>query len=110
MRRLRNRRILLFGVALLVAAGTVLTAALSSWLLTVTGLVLLHLCTIVLCWPRRVPTQRVLLTRVDELDQRVEAWGARLTAGTDRLRVEVMDLLMEGSTASEGDKARPGAP
>jgi len=96
-----------------VAVLTVVAAVLTQWVAVVVGLVLLQLGTAVTVlgpWGRRVttgPTPRATApsssavgptaTAADlrDLAKRVDALGARLLAGTERTRVELMDAVAD---------------
>lgn len=96
---LRKSSTILAAQALL-AVVTMLLAWFTRWELTVVGLCLMLLVTtLAVVGPWGSTTQLAATAPakgLGDLEQRVDALGARLVASTERTRVEVLDALAEG--------------
>lgn len=127
VRRLTASRVLIIQLA--VAAVTVVLAWTAGWQLAVMGLVVMHLVSATAAlgpWggtpapppppappapppppPPAPPAPQpppVTAGQLARLEQRVDGLGARLVAGTERLRVEMLDALAD--TRSDSDTPR----
>ncbi|GAA1171595.1 hypothetical protein GCM10009584_10630 [Ornithinimicrobium humiphilum] len=91
---------------------TVVLAVLGLWAGAVTGLVVLHLGTALAVlgpWgagravsaPKAAATADPVRAELQDLERRVDALGARLVAGTERARVEILDALAGSRPAGD---------
>lgn len=104
MRRAATSKI--FAVQVVLGALTVLAAIPAWWPLVVAGLVLLIIVpTLAATETTRLPapgTAQPSADRMDDLERRVDALSARLVAGTERTRVELLDALREERRTDTG--------
>ena len=95
---------------LTLAVLTVLAAWLTRWEVAVVGLVLMHVVSVVGAvgpWgvPEPAPAKVDLdIEELTDLEKRVDAMSSRLTASTERLRVEMLDAI---AAARDGREDRP---
>lgn len=85
---------------------TALAAWLAGWQIAVVGLALMQLVSVLATvgpWGAPPPpvTVDVNVEELSDLERRVDAMSTRLVAGTERLRVEVLDALAEARSDHE---------